>query len=92
MFAGEGGQLTVLGLDTGGAPLEQPSPEPPVTYAIGGLPAGTSLDLVVWNRDGEGKLTRGGAVVVDADGVAALSVPLQAVFALTTAVIPTLPS
>ena len=31
----------------------------PVTYAIGGLPAGTSLDLVLWNRDGEGKLTRG---------------------------------
>ena len=92
VFAGEGGRLTVLGLDTGGATLERPSPEPPVTYAIGGLPAGTSLDLVLWNRDGEGKLTRGGAVVVDADGVAVLSVPLQAVFALTTAVIPTLPS
>ena len=42
VFAGEGGRLTVLGLDTGGATLERPSPEPPVTYAIGGLPAGTS--------------------------------------------------
>jgi hypothetical protein len=81
-YVGSAGQTTVIGLDTGGASLNAVSPTH-VSYEIGGLPPGTTFQLVLWNQDGSGGLT-GSGVQTDAAGVATVTVPQQAVFALTT--------
>jgi len=44
-----------------------------------------ALQLDEWNRDGDGRTTAAGTVVTDDLGVARFDVPLQAIFALTTA-------
>lgn len=80
-FAGPAGELTVLGLDTRGALTDDATPE---TYAIGGLPPGAELSVVIWNRGGRGKLFVEPPVVPGAEGVAQVTVPRRAVFALTT--------
>ena len=82
-YAGPAGELTVLGLDTSGAQLNTLSSETR-TYSIGGLPAFAVLDLAVWNEHGDGQNAVDGDVVVDPAGVATISVPLNAVFSLTT--------
>ena len=81
-YAGEGGQVTVLGLDSRGRDLNAASPETPA-YSIGGLPSNTELGLAVWNASGDGKNTVG-TVKTTAAGVARFEVPLHAAFALTT--------
>ena len=82
-FAGGPGELTVVGLDTAGGSMNAASPAT-ATYALGGLPPGTAFRLVVWNADGTSAITEAPAVTTDAAGIARLTVPLHAVFALTT--------
>jgi hypothetical protein len=83
-YAGPMGQYTVIGLDRGGAQMNDASGSL-VSYAVGGLPAGTTFRLVLWNADGTGVLSNGAAVTTDSSGTARFAVPLQAVFALTNA-------
>ena len=90
-FVGEGDELTILGLDTAGATLNGVSPTT-ITYTIGGLKPDTDFNLLVWNRDGEGKLALDGTISADRDGVATVVAPLHAVFALTTSTLTVLPS
>jgi hypothetical protein len=86
-FAGPGGELTVLGLDTRGATLNSRS-STRVPYSIGGLPPRTRFEHLLWNRHGDGKLARGRSVTTDAAGTARIAVPLHSVFALTTKALP----
>jgi hypothetical protein len=82
-YAGASGQETVIGLDTSGASLNAVSATQ-VSYQIGGLPPNATLQLLVWNQDGSGALSPAVAVQTDTAGVATVTVPQQAVFALTT--------
>ena len=84
------GMVTVVGLDRGGGHLNDASGGPS-SYTVGGLPSLTTFKLVVWNEDGSGGLNEDGSgrlnsdpVVTDALGIARLSVPQHAVWALTT--------
>ena len=81
-YAGPGGQLTLMGLDSRGRDLNTVSPESP-EYSIGGLPANTQFGLALWNATGDGKNSIAGTVTSNAAGVARFQVPLQAAFALT---------
>lgn len=82
-FGGPAGELTILGLDSGGSTLNGVSPIQ-VTYAIRGLPAGATFTFVVWNRSGNGQNEVVGTIEADDAGVASVVVPLHAVFTLTT--------
>jgi len=82
-YAGPAGALTVVGLDTSGAKLNGFSPARS-SYTIGGLSPQTRLHLVVWNELGDGAMLNLPDVQTDTSGVAAFSVPVNAVFALTT--------
>ena len=82
-FAGGPGELTVVGLDTAGGLLNAPSAAS-TAYALGGLPPRTAFRLVVWNGDGSGTVADAPAVTTDAAGIARMTVPQHAVFALTT--------
>ena len=81
-YAGDGGQLTLMGLDSRGRDLNTVSLESP-EYSIGGLPANTEFGLALWNATGDGKNSIAGTVTSNAAGVARFQVPLQAAFALT---------
>jgi hypothetical protein len=83
-YAGPSGELTVVGLDRAGGQLNSFS-STLVACAIGGLPPSTTFRLVEWNRDGDGQTAEAGTVVTDDLGVARIDLPLQAIFALTTA-------
>ena len=83
-YLGQSGELTVLGLDTNGRALNGVSPGPATLYSIGGLPANTNLELVVWNASGDGTNSLAGTVGTNAAGVVRFQVPLHAAFALTT--------
>ena len=88
-FAGPGGELTVFGLDRGGARLNGTSSRT-VDYRIGGLPPGRRLELLLWNRAGGGRLVVDGTVTTDSAGRAAVRAPLHSVFALTSKTLPAL--
>jgi len=90
-FVGEGGEQTILGLDTAGATLNGVSATTN-SYTIGGLEPNTDFNFFVWNRDGEGKLVLDRKISADSDGVATVAAPLHAVFALTTSTLTVLPS
>ena len=77
------GDITILGLDALGGMVGTTSAEL-VPYAIGGLPPNTSFRLLVWNGDGTGQNREVGRLDTDATGTLGLSVPRDAVFALTT--------
>jgi len=83
-FAGPSGELTVVGLDTHGRGLNTVPDVPPVTYSIGGLPAGLTFRLAIWNATGDGTNSIADTFTTNAAGVARFQVPLQAAFALTT--------
>jgi hypothetical protein len=83
-YAGPNGELTILGLDTNGRALNGVADQPPSPYSIGGLPANTTFNLVLWNAAGDGTNSDAGTVTTNAAGVARFDVPLQAAFALTT--------
>jgi hypothetical protein len=82
-YTGPAGELTLIGLDTSGAQLNTISPTM-TNYTIGGLPPQTTLHLALWNQNGDGTITTNPDVQTDASGVATITIPLQAVFALTT--------
>jgi hypothetical protein len=75
--------LTIFGLHTAGGRLNDASPRR-VSYKIGGLPRRGRFTLVLWNRRGNGRNEVVSAVAADNAGVATISAPLHAVFALTT--------
>jgi len=87
-FAGHDESMTIIGLDSRGSTINEASGTT-VLYRITGLPADT-FNLIVWNENGDGKLTMGKVDV--AGGVASFAAPLQAVFALTTNELERLPS
>lgn len=78
------GERTIVGLDTAGAQLNTVSPDAPVSYTIGGLPASRKLRLAVWNQAGDGVDGPTVTLTADALGVATVAVPQHAVFVLTT--------
>ena len=82
--------VTILGLDTDGGAIATTSHDP-VSYRIGGLPPNTSLRLLVWNADGTGVDEDRRFYATDSTGVLEISVPLDAVFALTNTPIMSLP-
>jgi hypothetical protein len=82
--------VTVLGLHKAGGAIPTTSREP-VSYTIGGLPTNTSLRLLVWNGHGDGRNVDAGFFATDASGVIQISVPRDAVFALTSTPIMTVP-
>jgi hypothetical protein len=88
-FGDPAGAITILGLDSRGAQLNGTSAKK-APYSVGGLPARTEFQLVLWNRAGGGKLVLEKPVTTDAAGVARLTVSLHAVFALTTKPLPPL--
>jgi hypothetical protein len=77
------GNLTILGLDTGGAALDA-APTTPVDYRIAGLPPNTLVRLLAWNAAGDGHVTELGYLDTGTTGAVEFTVPLQSVFALTT--------
>src|SRR5436309_9566006 len=77
------GEQTILGLDTNGAQLNTPD-STQVSYTIGGLPPARKLRLAIWNEAGDGLDGPTTTVTTDAVGVATITVPLHAVFVLTT--------
>jgi hypothetical protein len=81
-FAGAEGELTVVGLHRDGATINSRSRRQ-VSYSIGGLPPHSSFTPHLWNKDGRGFNQTERRVTVGGDGIARLSVPLQAIFALT---------
>jgi hypothetical protein len=83
-YAGPDTGLTLLGLDTNGRSLNGVSADPAAQYSIGGLPANTNLNLLIWNATGDGTNSIVGPVPTNALGVARFEVPLHAAFALTT--------
>ena len=82
--------VTVLGLHKAGGSISATSHDP-VTYGLGGLPANASFRLLVWNGTSTGTNVDYGFFSTDADGAIEISVPKDAVFALTTTPIMTLP-
>jgi hypothetical protein len=82
-YTGPNGGVAIIGLDTAGAQLNGLSPTQ-VAYNVGGVPPNTAFQLLVWNADGSGRLAPATTVRSDAAGVLNLSVPLHAVFAVTT--------
>jgi hypothetical protein len=83
-YIGKKGQYTVVGLDTAGAQLNTVAPNPPISYAIAGLPPSEKLRLASWNEAGDGLVAPVKAVASDAAGVATIRVPQHAVFVLTS--------
>jgi hypothetical protein len=81
-YDGAGG-TTVVGLDSADNQFVASSGQP-TGYTVSGLPSLTTFKLVVWNRDGNGRLTSDQEVVTNDLGIARLSVPQHAVWALTT--------
>lgn len=75
--------LTILGLNTDGG-LVGTTRDESIPYSIGGLPPNTRFRLFLWNGDGTGSNEEIGSLDTDATGTLAFSVPLHAVFALTS--------
>lgn len=82
--------FTILGLHTAGGAIPTTS-HALVSYALGGLPANSTFRLLVWNGDGDGTNVDAGFYASDANGAIEISVPRDAVFALTSTPIVTLP-
>jgi hypothetical protein len=82
-YVSPGADLTILGLDRNGGAMSATGG--PVAYSIGGLPPNRLFRLIVWNADGTGTNREIGFIASDPNGVIEFAVPLQAVFALTTA-------
>jgi hypothetical protein len=81
--APSGPGLTLIGLDTAGARLNEKVPDQR-TYHFSKLPGNTSFELLYWNRHGRGLLTSAGTKQTDGGGNLPGEAPLHSVFALTT--------
>jgi hypothetical protein len=82
--------ITILGLDTDGGSIPTSS-NAAVSYSVGGLPPNTFFRLIVWNGDGAGANVDKGFLTTTPEGSVEFSVPLDAVFALTSTPIMELP-
>ncbi len=82
--------VTVIGLHKAGGAIPTTS-STPVPYEIGGLPPNAFIRLLVWNGDGSGRNVDAGFLTTDASGTVEFTVPADAVFALTTTPVMTLP-
>jgi hypothetical protein len=82
--------VTVLGLHKAGGSISSTSHDL-VPYGLGGLPANASVRLLVWNGNGTGTNVDAGFLTTDANGAIEISIPKDAMFALTTTPIMTLP-
>jgi hypothetical protein len=82
--------LTIVGLDRNGGAV-YPTDAGPVAYTIGGLPPNRLFRLIAWNADGNGTNREIGFIASDRNGVIGFSLPVQAVFALTTTPLGRLP-
>lgn len=89
-FRGSPNDCTIIGLHQGGAQLNTPSTQAPVPYTITGLPKNKAMTLLLWNKKGGGRLRNEGPVTTNAQGLAALRIPLHSAFALTTKHVPAL--
>ena len=81
--APSGGGLTLIGLDTAGASLNEAVPEQR-SYQFSKLPANKAFALLYWNQHGRGLLTSAGKVRTDRAGNLTVEAPLNSVFAVTT--------
>jgi hypothetical protein len=86
-FTDGANQLTIAGLDTGGAELEGASDEEN-TYDIQGLPANKTFGLWFWNHEGDGMNSFDASARSDGQGRVSIEVPLQSLFVLTTLPVP----
>lgn len=82
--------VTILGLHKAGGAISTTT-DTPETYTLGGLPPNTTFRVIVWNGDGTGTNVDAGLFPTDANGAIEISVPRDAVFALTTTPIMTVP-
>jgi hypothetical protein len=82
-YASAQGAHAVIGLDTAGAQLNTVA-STATSYTIGGLPPSTTFHLSVWNAAGDGRVAPPQDVTTDSEGVVAINVPQQGVFALTS--------
>ena len=80
--APSGRGLTLIGLDTAGARLDEAVPEQRKYHFK--LPGNRSFELLYWNRGGRGLLTSAGTKRTDGGGNVTVEAPLHSVFALTT--------
>ncbi len=90
-YLSPGAGVTILGLDTAGGAVGTTS-NAPVAYSVGGLPPNTLFRLLVWNGDGSGTNVDIGFLDSGPAGTLEFSVPLNAVFALTSTSLGSLPS
>ena len=84
-YVSPSGGITLWGLDDRAWEISGVS-NAPIDYSIGGLPPSTVFHLIVWNGDGSGTNVDFGALDSGPGGTLAFSVPLNAIFALTTVV------
>jgi hypothetical protein len=80
---GPGNALTILGLDSRGA-LDNSDSGESVSYTIDVQRPNARFTLALWNRAGGGQLASEGQLSANAAGVAKVTAPRHAVFALTT--------
>lgn len=82
-FRGPGGTMTLFGLADAGGALNTVS-RSSTSFVIAGLRPGASFTLVLWNSRGDGANRIMGPVHADRAGVVRLSLPVHAVFGLTS--------
>lgn len=85
-YAGPAGELTFVGLDSGGQLLNAATPETRA-YSLGGVTPGTRFMLALWNAAGDGATSIAGEVGANDAGVVRFEVPVHAAFSLTTVAI-----
>jgi hypothetical protein len=82
-YVSPGAGITILGLDTAGGSIATVS-DAPVAYSVGGLPPNTLFRLVGWNAAGGGTNLDYGFLDSGPTGRLDFSVPVHAVFALSS--------
>ena len=94
-YLSPGAGVTILGLDTDGGAVGgtiATTSDASVAYSIGGLPPNTLFRFVVWNDDGTGTNRDIGFLDSGPAGTLEFSVPLHAVFAVTSTSLGILPA
>jgi hypothetical protein len=74
-FRSPSGDWTVFALNRDSAPA---------SFSIGGLPANTAFQVLIWNSNGEGKVTKGSTVNSGATGSVTVDAPAGSFLVLTT--------
>jgi Tol biopolymer transport system component len=74
-FRSPSGDWTVFALSRDSAPA---------SFSISGLPANTAFQVLIWNSNGEGKVTKGSTVNSGATGSVTVDAPAGSFLVLTT--------